>query len=121
MMIAGIVLFAASYVPPAIIGGLVGNLDDEQCDCNDAFRMWIPVVGPLTLLHEDKDYEALNALLIMDTIAQGAGLALTIFGVMRYIASGRSEEEPFASTRRGLHLELKPSWRGAQAALTLRL
>jgi hypothetical protein len=72
-------------------------------------------------LHSDGDYRALNGLLITDAVLQGAGLALTIFGIMRYIASAHEEDE--------YSLEHPPAWSfnaspvpgGAYGALRLRL
>lgn len=55
MMIAGIALLAAGYVPPAIIGLGVGMQERDQCDCRDALRLLIPVIGPLTLWKPNRD------------------------------------------------------------------
>jgi len=122
MMIGGIVLFGVSYLVPAIIGGGVGSLDRDQCDCHDAYRMFIPVVGPLTLLHDDREYNPLNALLITTTVLQSAGIILSVFGIMRYAASAREEEEyDYGRLTPRLKLVAAPLPGGAYGALQLRL
>jgi hypothetical protein len=118
-MIAGIVLFGVSYVVPAIIGGMVGSLNEDTCDCMDAYRMFIPIAGPLTLLHNDRDYRGLNALLITDTVLQSAGLVMAIIGIMRFVASG---QEPTAQLREPrLQLVTAPTPSGGYAALRWQL
>ena len=118
MMIAGIVLFGVSYVPPAFIGGLVAGVDRDVCDCRDASRMFIPVVGPLTLLHDSSEYSALNALLVFDSIAQSAGVVLTVFGIIRW---SKSQDPELAKlTEPGWDWVATPVPGGAQTALRLR-
>jgi hypothetical protein len=93
MMIAGLVLFGVSYVFPAMVGIAIGSEKRDSCDCRDAYRMLIPVAGPLTLLHGDSDYRAFNGLLVTDAVVQGAGLLLSIFGIMRYVASAHAQDD----------------------------
>lgn len=119
-MVAGIVLFGVSYLVPAMIGGVVGSLDDNICNCMNAYRMFIPIAGPLTLLHNDRDYRGLNLLLIMDTVLQSAGLVMTIFGITRYIASG--QEDPRAQLHEPrMQFVAAPTPGGGYAALRWRL
>jgi hypothetical protein len=95
MMIAGIALFGASYLAGAISGSVIGSLEDNECDCDDAYRMFIPIAGPLTLLNQShNDARGLiNGLLITDTVLQSAGLVLTIFGIIRFANSGQDEDD----------------------------
>jgi len=118
MMIAGIVIFGVAYIPPAIIGSAVADVDRDVCDCGDGYRMMIPVVGPLTLLHEPGEYNALNALLIFDAVAQSAGVVLAVFGIMRL--SANREDELASDTEPGLSFTALPTPGGAQGALQLR-
>jgi len=118
-MIGGIVLFGVSYLVPAIIGGMVGSVDTDECDCMDAYRMFIPIVGPLTLLHKDIDYRGLNALLITDTVLQSAGLVMTIFGIMRFVASGQDATAQLREP--GLHFVATPTPGGGYAALRWKM
>ena len=122
MMIAGIALFGATYIFPAMVGVVLASETRDTCDCRDGYRMLIPVAGPLTLLHSDGDYRALNGLLITDAVLQGAGLVLTIFGIMRYIASGHEEDEySLEHPRPAWSFNAAPMPGGAYGALRLRL
>lgn len=92
MMIGGIALLAAGYVPSAVIGLGVGMQEREECDCRDALRLLIPIVGPLTLWKPNRDLNVFfNTLMVIDTLIQTTGLVLTIFGIMRYSASAHDE------------------------------
>ena len=122
MMIGGIVLFGVSYLVPAVIGGAVGSLERDDCDCHDAYRMFIPVVGPLTLLHNERKYNPLNAVLITSTVLQSAGVVLTVFGILRYAASAQAEEdEEYGRLTPNLSWMATPIPGGGYAALNLRL
>jgi hypothetical protein len=122
MMIAGLVLFGVSYVFPAMVGIAVGSEKRDSCDCKDAYRMLIPVAGPLTLLHGDSDYRAFNGLLVTDAVLQGAGMVLTIFGIMRYIASAREADDySLEHPRSPWSFDVAPAPGGAYGALRLRL
>jgi hypothetical protein len=120
LMISGFVVFGVSYLVPAFIGAAVAGIDEEVCDCSDALRMFIPLAGPLTLIHSDDDYYYLNALLIFDAVVQGAGLALSIWGIIRYVESGREQE--FAKQPDSpLTFSLVPTPHGAYGSLRLQL
>jgi hypothetical protein len=93
MMIAGIALLAAGYVPPAMIGLAVGTQPRDKCDCRDALRLLIPIGGPLTLWKPNEDLNVFfNGLMLIDSLMQTTGLVLTIFGVIRYNESAREDE-----------------------------
>lgn len=121
MMIGGIVLFGVSYLVPAVIGGGIGSLDRDDCDCHDAYRMFIPVAGPLTLLHNERKYNPLNAVLITSTVLQSAGIVLTVFGILRYAASAEAEDEEYGRLTPNLSWMATPTPGGGYAALSLRL
>lgn len=95
-MIAGIALFGASYLAGAITGATLASMDNTDCNCDDAYRMLIPIAGPLTLLNQSHHHDArpiINAFLITDTLLQSAGLVLTIFGIIRFANSGHDDDE----------------------------
>ena len=123
MLIGGLVMFGVTYIVPAVIGGVVGSIDEDHCDCQDAYRMFIPVAGPLTLLHDERRYNPLNALLITTTVLQSAGIVLTVFGIIRYAASARAADEYDEYGRLTPHLSwmATPVPGGGYAALSLRL
>ena len=122
MMIGGIVMFGVSYLVPAIIGGAVGSLEDDECDCNEAFRLMIPIAGPVTLLHSGRDYTAFNALMIMDTVLQSAGIVLTVFGIIRFVNSGQESEYDEAKLREPrFDFAALPTPGGGIATLRLKL
>jgi hypothetical protein len=83
--------------------------------------MLIPVVGPLTLLHGDRDYRAFNGMLVTDAVLQGAGVLLTIFGVMRYMASANEDPYALAPPHPAWSFDAAPMPGGAYGALRLRL
>lgn len=121
-MIGGIVMFGVSYLVPAIIGGGVGSLKDDECDCNEAFRLMIPIAGPVTLLHRGSDYTAFNALMITDTILQTAGIVLTVFGIIRFAKSAPQDEYDDAKLREPrFDFAALPTPGGGVATLRLRL
>ena len=124
MMIGGIALLAAGYVPPAIIGLGIGTQDRSACDCRDALRLLIPIVGPLTLWKPNRDFNVFfNTLMVFDTLLQTTGLVLTIFGIMKYNASAHDAEygklpKPMAPK---LTFAATPMPGGAYAGLRLQL
>ena len=121
MMITGIALLAAGYVPPAIIGLGVGTQERSQCDCRDALRLLIPVVGPLTLWKPNRDLNVFfNTLMVFDTLLQTTGLVLTIFGIMKYNASAEDEYGKLRPPPR-LTFAATPTVGGAYAGLRLQL
>lgn len=124
MMIGGIALLAAGYVPPAIIGLGVGTQERSNCDCRDALRLLIPIVGPLTLWKPNRDFNVFfNTLMVFDTLLQTTGLVLTIFGIMKYNASAHDAEYgklPKPMTPK-LTFAATPTLGGAYAGLRLQL
>jgi|GEM_PF-5482090 len=124
MMIGGIALLAAGYVPAAIIGLGVGTQERSNCDCRDALRLLIPLVGPLTLWKPHRDFNVFfNTLMVLDTLLQTTGLVLTIFGIMKYSASAHDAEYgklPKPMTPK-LTFAATPTLGGAYAALRLQL
>jgi hypothetical protein len=124
MMISGIALLAAGYVPPALIGLGLGTQDRDECDCRDALRLLIPVVGPLTLWKPHRDFNVFfNALMVFDTLIQTTGLVLTIFGIMKYNASAHDDD--YGKLRRPtapkLSFAAMPMPGGAYGGLRLQL
>jgi hypothetical protein len=121
MMIGGIALLAAGYVPPAIIGLGVGMQERSNCDCRDALRLLIPIVGPLTLWKPNRDLNVFfNTLMVFDTLLQTTGAILTVFGIMRYNASVEDAEYGKQRTPR-LTFSATPTLGGAYAGLRLQL
>ncbi|HTU57349.1 MAG TPA: hypothetical protein VMF89_02930 [Polyangiales bacterium] len=121
MMIGGIALLAAGYVPPAIIGLGVGTQERSECDCRDALRLLIPIVGPLTLWKPNRDLNVFfNTLMVFDTLLQTTGLVLTIFGIMKYNASAQDAEYGKLPKPK-LTFAATPTPGGAYAGLRLQL
>lgn len=122
MMISGIALLAAGYVPPAIIGLGVGMQDREECDCRDALRLLIPIVGPLTLWKPNRDLNVFfNTLMVFDTLIQTTGLVLTIFGIMKYSASADEYSKLKQRTGPRLSFSAMPTPGGAYGGVRLQL
>jgi hypothetical protein len=116
-------MLGVTYIAPVAIGGVVGSFDESYCDCRDAYRMFIPIAGPLMLLHGGRRYSELNGLLITTTVLQSAGLVLTIFGIIRYAASAQAAEdyEAYGRLTPNLSWMATPVPGGGYAALSLRL
>ena len=124
MMVAGIALFAASYLPSAIIGLGVGTQDRSDCDCRDALRLAIPVVGPLSLWKPHRDLNVLfNTLMVFDTLVQTTGVVLTVFGIIKYSLSAHDEDygKLRKPTAPRLSFSAAPTPGGAYAGLRLQL
>ena len=87
LIVAGLVTFGTVYlafnVLPAAasldvckaIGGTV------KTNCNDASMLFIPVVGPFIQATRTGDSAALTTLLVIDGVAQAAGVAMFIAGL----------------------------------------
>lgn len=114
-------MFGVTYLVPAMMGGVIGSIDKGDCDCHDANRMFIPIVGPLTLLHSDSDYNPLNALLIMTTVLQSVGALMTVLGIIRYAESAEDDDYEMGRLTRSLRIVAAPVPGGAYAGLNLRL
>jgi len=116
-MVSGGVLFGVSYLAPPLVAAAIAGLPHLGGSDQEEFRMFIPVAGPLTLLHSGGDYMWLNAILVLHTVLQSAGLAMAIIGIMRFTDSGA---EPSAhQTAPRLRLMAAPLPSGGQAALRL--
>lgn len=74
LLIPGIAIFAAHYLPVAFYG--LGSEDYSDFDAKN----YIPVLGPLLTL-DNADYQAGRSIRIYDSIAQGLGLVLFLAGM----------------------------------------
>ena len=80
LIIAGFALFTATWVPTLILSSRGGGGCDDQ-GCRDAFEVvWFPVLGPL--LAYDKNGNLPEGLAVLWTLAEAAGLAMGIAGLI---------------------------------------
>jgi hypothetical protein len=122
LLIAGSILFAVSYVPPALIGLAVASQPREQCDCRDALRLLVPIVGPVMMWKPDRDFNFFfNALMVIDTVMQVAGATMLVIGIIRYSASAQDDPQANKHTGPQLSFSAMPTPGGAYGALRLQL
>jgi hypothetical protein len=100
-MISGIAVLGATYMVGALTGAIL--LDVDSCsNCKDlGTYLMIPVAGPFLAMGPADNGRAFLALF---GLAQSAGAALMIGGIVKYVRSKRRAEEAYA-------LELSPRHR----------
>jgi hypothetical protein len=112
LLIAGPIVFAATYGFTALVGlqMMNGDVNAEpgtycvNCDTVGP-RLLIPIIGPWLAMPEadGDDGKAVTAIL---GIAQATGVLLTIIGISRYVASGK---ETATARRGGVNFAFVPS------------
>jgi hypothetical protein len=92
----------------------------DECDCREAYKLLIPIGGPLLLIEGDNEPIG-NAALVFDSVAQTAGLLLAIIGIARFAASGSDNPEPALRVAPHLTLDATPIPGGAYTSLKWKL
>lgn len=100
----------------------MGTQDRKECDCRDALRLLIPLVGPLTLWQPNKDLNFFfNTLMVIDSLVQTTGVVLTVFGILRYNQSAQDADEYGRLRKPALSFGATPLPGGAYGSLRLQL
>jgi hypothetical protein len=78
LVIGGVALFAATWVPTLLLSRTGGGCDDQRC--RDSFDvLWFPVLGPV--LAYDKNSNFSGVLAVVWTLAEAGGLVVAIAGL----------------------------------------
>lgn len=120
MMISGIAVLGATYMVGAITGAIL--LDVDSCDnCRELGTfLLIPVAGPFLAMGPAENGRAFLALF---GLAQTAGAALMIGGIVKYVRSKKQAEAAYAfklSPRHTLSVDVATSPYLAGPKLSLR-
>ncbi len=125
LTIGGSVTFGVTWLLTATLGSLAASLDDgfSGRSASPAWWLVVPVIGPLAFgVAEDDVRGQAWFILGLDAIAQGAGLAMLIYGVTNpatyVVFDGRARREAPARPRWALMPGSTATPHGATFALT---
>lgn len=126
LTIGGGVTFGVTWLITAMVGGLAGSVSDGVSGSSGRSSAWwlvAPVLGPVAFgLSNDSVPSGGWFILTLDTIAQGAGLAMLIYGVTNpatyVVFDGQARREAPARPRWALLPGTSAAPHGATFSLT---